>query len=78
MNATLEARDLRFRFPAGFTLGPVELRLGVGLHWLRGPNGAANARCCSPATAAPQWSPAARRSCAPVSRWSGVRYPGAA
>ncbi len=39
MSVTLRAEDLHFAFPSGFSVGPVDLRLGVGLHWLQGPNG---------------------------------------
>lgn len=39
MSWSLRVEDLRFRFPTGFSLGPMDLQLGPGLHWLRGPNG---------------------------------------
>lgn len=39
MTPSLTVEELRFRFPAGFSLGPVTLSLGPGVHWLRGPNG---------------------------------------
>ncbi|MCB9745588.1 MAG: ABC transporter ATP-binding protein [Alphaproteobacteria bacterium] len=38
--ARVEVAGLRFRYPGGFTLGPVSLSLGPGLHLLEGENGA--------------------------------------
>ena len=35
----LTARALAFTFPAGFTVGPVDLDLGPGVHRIAGPNG---------------------------------------
>jgi ABC-2 type transport system ATP-binding protein len=32
--------DLTYRYPSGFTVGPVQLDLGPGVHRLVGPNGA--------------------------------------
>ncbi|MCK6505002.1 ATP-binding cassette domain-containing protein [Myxococcota bacterium] len=40
MSASLVAQDLRWRWPGGFALGPVDLSLGPGLWLLRGRNGA--------------------------------------
>lgn len=36
----LVAHDLSYRYPSGFTVGPVTLALGPGIHLLAGPNGA--------------------------------------
>jgi len=40
MTASLRTQSLTFRYPGGFALGPIDLDLGPGLHWLRGQNGA--------------------------------------
>ena len=40
MNApSLRAKQLTYRFPNGFTAGPLDLEVGPGLHHLTGPNG---------------------------------------
>ncbi len=35
----LIAQELTYRYPSGFTAGPLDLALGPGLHLLLGPNG---------------------------------------
>jgi ABC-2 type transport system ATP-binding protein len=37
--ASLRCRGLRLRFPSGFTVGPLDLDLGPGVHHLIGANG---------------------------------------
>ncbi len=39
MSARLFVQDLAFRYLGGFAVGPVDISLGPGVHWLRGPNG---------------------------------------
>ena len=38
MSARLFVQDLAFRYLGGFAVGPVDISLGPGVHWLRGPN----------------------------------------